>query len=155
MTHPERALIRRARCTDADALVRLWSVMYEDDNAPTASPWKTAAHSWVAAHAHDEAHLVLVADTAGQVVATAIGSVQGGAPNPFSPSGQLVRLTSVVTLREHRNRGHATALVQEVISWARTLGADRVDLNASPAGQLVYEGLGFSRGRFPQMWLML
>jgi len=55
-----------------------------------------------------------------------------------------VRLANVITLPWHRGQGYATALVRDVIAWARVMDADRVDLSATSEGQRIYEQLGFS-----------
>jgi GNAT superfamily N-acetyltransferase len=55
-----------------------------------------------------------------------------------------VRLANVITLPEHRGHGHGTMLARDVVSWARSIAADRVDLSATPPGQRIYEKPGFT-----------
>jgi GNAT superfamily N-acetyltransferase len=47
---------------------------------------------------------------------------------------------------EHRSHGHGheTMLIRDVVSWARSIAADRVDPSATPAGQRIYEKPGFT-----------
>jgi len=66
-----------------------------------------------------------------------------------------VRLANVITLPEHRGRGYGTLLVRDVIEWARSIHADRVDLSATPAGQRIYENAGFDLTKAPRMKLVL
>jgi GNAT superfamily N-acetyltransferase len=47
-------------------------------------------------------------------------------------------LDACVTLPEHRSHGYGTTLVLDVVAWARSIAADRVDLSATPAGQRIY-----------------
>lgn len=53
------------------------------------------------------------------------------------------------------NQGHGTMLVLDVVAWARSIAADRVDLSATPAGQRIYEKLGFTVTSAPRMKLIL
>jgi GNAT superfamily N-acetyltransferase len=66
-----------------------------------------------------------------------------------------VRLANVITAPAHRGGGHGTLLVQDVIEWARSIDADRVDLSASPDGQRLYERAGFEPTNAPRMKLVL
>ena len=69
--------------------------------------------------------------------------------------GVTVRLANVITLPEHRGRGHGTLLVRDVIELGRSIDADRVDLSATPDGQRIYEKAGFSLTKAPRMKLVL
>ena len=91
----------------------------------------------------------------GDVVATAIGTLELGVPNPQCPRGRTVRLANVITAPEHRGRGYGTLLVGDVVEWARSIDADRVDLSATPAGQRIYEKAGFTLTKAPRMKLVL
>lgn len=66
-----------------------------------------------------------------------------------------MRLANVITRPAHRSRGHGGRLVVDVIDWARSIGADRVDLSATPDGRRLYEKLGFALTSAPRMKLML
>jgi hypothetical protein len=46
-------------------------------------------------------------------------------------------------------------LIQDVISWARTIAADRIDLSATEQGQRIYQRLGFTLTSAPRMKLVL
>jgi GNAT superfamily N-acetyltransferase len=76
-------------------------------------------------------------------VATAIATLEIGVPTPVRP-GRTVRLANVITLPDHRGHGHGTILARDVVSWARSIAADRVDLSATPPGQGIYEKPGFT-----------
>ncbi len=66
-----------------------------------------------------------------------------------------MRLANVITLGEHRGRGYGATLVLDVLNWARSIDADRVDLSATPEGQRLYEKLGFAMATAPRMKLIL
>ncbi|MGZ6754165.1 MAG: GNAT family N-acetyltransferase [Nocardioides sp.] len=55
----------------------------------------------------------------------------------------------------HRGHGFATLLVRDVVAWARSVQADRVDLSATSEGQRHYARLGFQVARAPRMKLVL
>lgn len=96
-----------------------------------------------------------VVEVDGELVATAIGVLELGVPNPHCVKGRTVRVANVITLPEHRGQGHGSRLVLDIISWARSIEADRVDLSTTPDGQRVYERLGFTLTSAPRMKLML
>lgn len=89
------------------------------------------------------AHLPLI-EIDGVVVSAAVGTLELGVPNPWCPRGRTVRLANVVTLPEHRGKGYASLLVQDVVEWARAVEADRVDLSATPEGRRIYENAAFT-----------
>jgi GNAT superfamily N-acetyltransferase len=96
-----------------------------------------------------------VIEVDGELVATAIGTLEIGVPNPQCALGRTVRLANVITLPEHRGQGHGTTLVLDVVAWARSIAADRVDLSATPDGQHIYEKIGFTLTSAPRMKLVL
>jgi ribosomal protein S18 acetylase RimI-like enzyme len=44
----------------------------------------------------------------------------------------------------YRGQGHARAVTQALLGWFDYQGIFRVDLNASPGGQHLYQSLGFT-----------
>jgi predicted GNAT family acetyltransferase len=54
-----------------------------------------------------------------------------------------VRLANVITPPEHRGHGHGTMRERDVVSWAGSIAADRVDLRGPP-GQRIYKKPGFT-----------
>ncbi len=150
----EPGQLRPARLDDAEQLLALWDLLF-DDAGPVAE-WKDQARSWFAAHVDDIAVTWFpVIEVQGSVVATAIGTVELGVPNPHCPRGRAVRLANVVTLPAHRGRGYATQLIRDVIAWAHRIDADRLDLSATPDGQRIYQQLGFTLTSAPRMKLIL
>jgi GNAT superfamily N-acetyltransferase len=156
MTQESSAILRTATAEDCSQLVRLWGLVVEDPETTPEAPWRGHAREWFAQYvdsAGDARFPVLEVD--GEIVATAIGTLENGVPNPHCPRGRTARLSNVITLPAHRSQGYGTTLVQDVIAWARAIGADRVDLSATPDGQRVYERLGFTLTSAPRMKLVL
>lgn len=149
-------MLRSARFDDSYAVLELWALLYDGMDAPDAGEWREHARAWFAAHLGDESDArIAVVDVDGGVVATAVGTIERGVPNPYSPIGLGVRLSNVITHPDQRGRGHGTALTRDVIAWAASLGADRIDLSATRDGQRVYEELGFTYTSSPRMKLVL
>lgn len=54
-------------------------------------------------------------------------------------------------MTEHRGHGYGTALVRDVLSWARSIDSDRIVLSATAEGQRLYDKLGFTLTAAPRM----
>jgi len=59
-------------------------------------------------------------------------------------TGKIALFLNVYTLPGYRRRGYASALLQEAIADAKTLGVSLMELQASEMGLPVYEKLGFA-----------
>lgn len=147
--------LRAAKAEDSAQLLRLWALLFYD-GPPSEEPWMGHAREWFTRYVDDTRNARFPAiEVDGELVATAIGTLEIGVPNPQCVRGRTVRLMNVITLPEHRGHGHGTMLVLDVADWARSIAADRVDLSATPAGQRIYEKLGFTVTSAPRMKLVL
>jgi GNAT superfamily N-acetyltransferase len=80
----------------------------------------------------------------GQSVAGGILVLQVPAPMPgFVQGERLAAIQNIWTEPEHRRRGLAGQIVQEMIAWCREHGVRRLFLNATEDGHGVYTALGF------------
>jgi ribosomal protein S18 acetylase RimI-like enzyme len=148
--------LRTAKAEDGIQLLRLWALLFDEDSPASEDPWKSHAREWFARYVDDTPNARFPAiEVDGELVATAIGTLEIGVPNPQCVRGRTVRLANVITLPEHRGHGHGTTLVLDVVAWARSIAADRVDLSATPAGQRLYEKVGFTVTSAPRMKLAL
>jgi ribosomal protein S18 acetylase RimI-like enzyme len=149
-------ILRTATAEDGAQLLRLWGLLFDDDSPTAQQPWTGYARQWFTRYVDDSGNARFpVIEVAGELVATAIGTLEIGVPSPACVRGRTVRLANVITLPEYRGRGHGTTLVLDVVAWARSIAADRVDLSATPDGQRVYEKLGFTLTSAPRMKLVL
>ena len=156
MSTPAMDRIRTATAADAAQLLLLWALVFDEDATDSQTMWKQHAHEWFTRFVEDRTSARFpVIEVDGDVVATAIGTLELGVPNPQCPRGRTVRLANVITLPEHRGRGYGTLLVRDVVEWARSIDADRVDLSATPDGQRIYEKAGFNLTKAPRMKLIL
>ena len=148
--------IRAATAADAAQLLLLWAFVFDEDESAQATTWEKHAQEWFTRFVEDRTTASFpVIEVEGDVVATAIGTLELGVPNPQCPRGRTVRLANVITLPEHRGKGFGSLLVRDVIEWARSIDVDRVDLSATPDGQRIYEKVGFDLARAPRMKLVL
>ena len=153
---PSEIRIRDAVTDDGNQLLRLWDLLFDESDSAGQQPWKSNALAWFARVVGDSrAARFPVVEVDGTVVATAIGTLELGVPNPHCVRGRTVRLANVVTLPAYRGQGYATLLVREVIEWARAIDADRVDLSATREAQRIYEKAGFVLTSAPRMKLVL
>src|SRR4051812_23980456 len=154
MSTPAAGRLRLATAGDGAQLLSLWERLFDD--ADPQLRWRSHADEWFSRFVDNPATARFpLVEVDGVVVATAIGTLELGVPNPHCVRGRTVRLANVVTLPDHRGHGYATLLVQDVIAWARSIDADRVDLSSTPDGQRIYERAGFRPTSAPRMKLVL
>jgi GNAT superfamily N-acetyltransferase len=148
--------LRTAKAEDSAQLLRLWALLFDEGVTTPEQPWKSHAREWFTRYADDTRNAWFpVIEVDSELVATAIGTLEIGVPSPHCVRGRTVRLANVITLPKHRGQGHGTLLVLDVVAWARSIAADRVDLSATPAGQRIYEELGFTVTSAPRLKLVL
>lgn len=156
MSTPDSERLRTATATDATQLLALWARVFDEPAAAPPATWTEHARTWFAGMVEEPTLARFpVIEVAGDIVATAIGTLELGVPNPHCPRGRTVRMANVITAPDHRGAGYGTLLVQDVIEWARSIDADRVDLSATPDGQRLYERAGFDLAKAPRMKLVL
>lgn len=155
MTQMSLGSVRSASIEDTAQLLSLWALLFDEDVEDRPS-WRGHARQWFSEVVADrEVACLPVILVDGVLVATAIGTLELGVPNPHCPRGRTVRLANVVTVPDHRGHGYGTRLVEHVVAWARSIGADRVDLSATADGQQIYERAGFVLTSAPRMKLIL
>ena len=150
--------LRPATQSDLARLLWLWALVYDgdgDEGGP-GQGWALSARDWFVRVVDDGATARFpVVEVDGVIVATAIGTLELGVPNPHCARGRTVRLANVITVPEHRGHGIGTLLVGDLVEWARSIDADRVDLSATPDGRGLYQRLGFVLTSAPRMKLVL
>jgi hypothetical protein len=104
---PSTGYLRAADAGDSAQLLRLWGqLFYEGDLAPQER-WRSHALEWFARFVDDAANAWFpVIEVDGELVSTAIGTLELGVPNPQCVKGRTVRLANVITLPEHRGHGY-------------------------------------------------
>ncbi len=81
------------------------------------------------------------------LLACAVVTLEDRLPGPGFPNGTSGSMSSVFVTPEHRRRGLARAVVSAGLSWLDEMGAEVVDLHATPDAVCLYRSLGFSESR--------
>ena len=151
-------VVREASTTDAGALVYLRALMFEamgtDPHLLEDPGWRQAAHGWFVDHVGVAEVRLVVAEVDGEVVAGAVGEVTSLIPGPGTVNGSVGLISNVATLPEHRGRGLASAVTDDLLAWfAERTDVTRVDLFATSEGSRIYAPRGFTVRGFPAMSL--
>ena len=84
-----------------------------------------------------------LAEDQGKIIGSAFLTVREMPPNPNFPRGRVGTVLNVFTESSHRRQGIATALMELLISDAKTLELDYIELKATDDGYPLYKKLGF------------
>lgn len=87
--------------------------------------------------------IALLGEEDGQTVCTAFFTVSESPPNDQYINGKIAYVFNVFTPPKHRGNGYATKLITKLIETAKTMDIGAINLNASKAGQPLYQKLGF------------
>lgn len=113
--------------------------------------WRRSAQDWFGTRLDDPGACIVVVETGGRVVSTAMAAVRDSAPSPSCPDGGNILISNVCTAPTARRRGHGRAAFTAVLAWARSTGVPRAELMATGDGQGMYEAEGFTSTVFPAM----
>lgn len=150
-TSPARA----ATAGDIPELVRLRALLFERmerDLGPPPDPdqgpgggWRAACAAEFRARLADGTMGVFVVDGgAGRLAACGIGLIDHRMPGPYTPNGRSGHISGMVTDPAHRRRGHARAIMTELMRWFGERGVRRVELHATSDGEALYRSFGFA-----------
>ncbi len=77
---------RAATADDGLKLLRLWARLFDEDDSAAHEPWRTHAREWFDRFVDDaNAARFPVIEVNGDIVATAIGTLEIGVPSPHVP----------------------------------------------------------------------
>jgi ribosomal protein S18 acetylase RimI-like enzyme len=156
-----QVVVERAGPADAQGLVRLRSLMFEDmgiDPGGPDAPWRSAAVQWFRAGLDDAEHMAafVVRDADAGVVSSAVGQLQPGPPRPASTSGWGGHVFNMSTEPAFRRRGYARACLEALLGWFATATPARsIVLNATAEGEPLYRAIGFAPPRWAALQLTL
>lgn len=148
--------VRRAASGDIDELVRLRALLFGAlgnlwGPAPAGDEWRRLAAERFATLVDADDACVLVVDADDGLAACGICVVDRRLPSPYNPRGAVAHLLGMVTDPAYRKRGHARAIMYGLVGWCDERGIDRIDLNASPDGIVLYREFGFREHPDPTM----
>lgn len=140
--------IRRATVEDIDLLVELREAMWQEGalEMDTADAGEALANARVYFEQKVPSgdYVCFLAEAEGRVVGVGGIFLFRHPPRPRSPRGVEGYILNMLTLREWRRKGVASAIMRELLGCAREAGAALVGLRASDDGRRVYEKFGFA-----------
>lgn len=140
--------IRRGTLNDLTLLVRHRSEMFVDMKRDTPAQildQDLRYEPWAREHMQDGTLVAFIAQQAGRAVASGCVWLQPRQPSPRRAGEYMPYLLSMFTERDCRRQGHAKAIVQAALDWARAEGYGSLVLHASEMGRAMYEVFGFRR----------
>ena len=149
--------VRTATPKDAAVLVEARRHMYEDMGETNESSLDIADaqfSAWLAGRLEDGRAIGYIAQTPdGGWLGALTAQAQDTQPSLGNPSARQHYLFGLWVRPEARRKGVATALVAAATEGAKADGAGLISLNATDAGRLVYERMGFERNTSMRMFL--
>ncbi len=140
-------VIRRATVADAAVIGHHRAGMFRDMGLiadDEVAALRAASCTYLLAALADGTYSGWVAEVQGDVVAGGGAMIRCLMPRPGYPHGdEEAYVLNVYTEPEHRRRGLARRLMQEILAWCHARGMTRIALHASDDGRPLYESLGF------------
>lgn len=137
--------IRKAQTNDLDQVIRLYQHLNPDDSPPSDS--EIVSRTWKEILSSPRTHLYVVEEKNKELISTCILAV---VPNLSRECAPYALIENVVTLKEFRNKGYATALLKHTLQVAWELGCYKVMLltgSKRPETLALYEKVGFQSGK--------
>lgn len=150
---PPTSQVRAATTDDIPELVRLRAVLSErmaQDFGPAppsavVDGWREACAAEFRARFADGTMCVFVVDgDAGRLAACGIGLIDRRIPGPYTPTGQWGHISGMITDPAYRRRGHARAIMAELMGWFAGRGVARIELHATSDAEDLYRSFGFA-----------
>lgn len=149
--------VRAATLRDVDALARHRLAMFtEMGSSIDATAVDDAFRRWLADLMPLGTYRAWVVETdRHEIVAGGGITVLPWPPGPQYLGGRIAFVYNVYTEPPHRHRGLARTIMDAIHAWCRAGGIGIVGLNASAAGQSLYETLGYQPTSSPMMMVAL
>ena len=97
--------------------------------------------------------IAYVLEFKGKILASGAVTIVEIAPLPNDPNSKSGYIHSIYTDKEHRRKGYAKLIMEELIMTCKTLNIRRVQLKPSKAGIGLYEKLGFKANTSMTLWI--
>ena len=138
---------RRAKTEDIDELVKNridMRVEREEKQCPISLvDFGQRTRDYFMKHISDERFIAWLAIEDGKIVATSGMCIYCVPPTYDNIPGQVAYLVNMYTVKEYRNQGIGSKLLEYLVEEARNRGCIRLTLNTSSAGRSIYENYGF------------
>ncbi len=96
-----------------------------------------------------------IAEHDGKLVGTSGMAIWQVLPKYNAPTGNIGYVLNMYTLPEMRKKGIGTRLLNELISEAKSMGLDYLNLHASEEGMKIYRKAGFTEPEQAELGLRL
>lgn len=141
-------LLRTATASDAAIIARHRGLMFFDMGSVTRQQSETlieATEPWMAGLLAAGNYAGWLIEAGGEVVAGGGIHLRELPPGPGCLKvGRWGHIVNVYTSPDHRRRGLARLVMNEMLQWCATNRLDLVTLTASEEGRPLYESLGFA-----------
>ncbi len=141
--------IRRARADEFHIIAGHRAAMFRDMgllSEEEAVLLSNASEPWIAGLLANEAYIGWLAEHENAVVAGAGIWLRESGPVPGCYRvGRWAHVVNVYTKPDHRRRGLARSLMNELLNWCASHEVDQITLTASDEGRPLYESLGFAQ----------
>jgi ribosomal protein S18 acetylase RimI-like enzyme len=153
--------VREATPDDIPGLVRLRELLFSEladdfgSRPSSGDDWRDACAAALKEQFASDSMRIVVVDGGtgddGGPVACGMGVIEQRLPSPHNRAGRVGYIFGIVTDRGHRGRGHARAVMRDLLAWFDARGIERVDLHASDQGIPLYRSLGFTEHPEPTL----
>jgi GNAT superfamily N-acetyltransferase len=145
---PEKYLIRPAGVQDFEVIAEHRAAMFRDMGLVTAEEHVlllNACKQWISGQLENGRYVGWVIEFEKNIVAGAgvLLLESGPVPGCFRV-GKSAHVVNVYTAPNHRRRGLARCLMNNLLDWCASHNIDHVTLAASDEGRSFYESLGFA-----------
>jgi GNAT superfamily N-acetyltransferase len=136
--------VRPATLADVDVLAHHRIGMFADMGTPLDASVEGAFRRWLAEMMPEGIYQAWLVETdAGDIVAGGGMTILPWPPGPHPLTNRIAFVYNVYTERSHRRRGLARRIMETIHEWCRANRIGTVLLNASQAGQPLYESMGY------------
>ena len=140
--------IRRADSSDIELLTTMRLEMRRERETAKleipADEFETSVREFFKKTIADGSFISFIAFCDDEPAACSGLSIQPLPPSYSEPHGLRGYVTNMFTRRQWRGMGLATKLLDDIVSYCKSIGCDSIDLNASDAGRPVYLKYGFT-----------
>jgi GNAT superfamily N-acetyltransferase len=152
------SVVRPARSQDISGIVDLARQLYNSMGLDANDPaWGQAAERALGGRLGTTAMAYVAAsgEDGTELVGAGAVSLCERLPSPWSYSGPIGYIQWVFVRPEWRRQGLAGSITEKLLAWAAKMGAQAVELHATPDGEPLYRSLGFEDGPAPNLRIRL
>jgi GNAT superfamily N-acetyltransferase len=138
-------MVRRADAGDLDALVEMRCAMWDELNPkdPSDAPFEAKVRAYYAGALVDPMVVSWIAEDAGAAVGMVTLLLHQHPPRKHDDELRAY-VTAMFVARPARRRGHARALIEAVIAYAKDRAMRRVILRCTEEARALYRSVGFA-----------